>query len=195
MNKKSIIARAYHEGLNPYVGNHAHFENILMALQHSEAVADGRKFIFHSTEFFISYTKFLKFLLLLTLNVSYHSIHKHNMSAVEQKKDVEQQQEIHKIRITLTSTQVKKLELVSQSIVASAARENLFKKGPVRMPTKTLSIATRKTPNGEGSKTWEHYEMRIHKRYIDLHAPASLVKKITQITIQPGVDVEVTIAA
>lgn len=38
------------------------------------------------------------------------------------------------------------------------------------------------------------YEMRIHKRYIDLEAPISVVKKITQITIEPGVDVEVEVA-
>ncbi|ESX00897.1 hypothetical protein KL930_000727 [Ogataea haglerorum] len=112
----------------------------------------------------------------------------------EEKKIIEEP-EIHKIRITLISTKVKQLEKVSQNIIQNAERENLFKKGPVRMPTKTLRISTRKTPNGEGSKTWETYEMRIHKRYIDLHAPAQSVKKITQITIEPGVDVEVTIAA
>ena len=37
----------------------------------------------------------------------------------------------------------------------------------VRLPTKTLKISTRKTPNGEGSKTWDTYEMRIHKRLIE----------------------------
>jgi small subunit ribosomal protein S20e len=36
--------------------------------------------------------------------------------------------------------------------------------------------------------------MRIHKRLIDLHSPASVVKHITAINIEPGVDVEVTIA-
>ncbi|GMM31098.1 ribosomal 40S subunit protein S20 [Martiniozyma asiatica (nom. inval.)] len=117
------------------------------------------------------------------------------MSAVEEKKNVEQQQEIHKIRITLTSTQVKRLEKVSKSIIRSAEQQNVTKKGPVRMPTKTLSIATRKTPNGEGSKTWDHYEMKIHKRYIDLQAPAGLVKQITQLVIEPGVDIEVSISA
>ncbi|ODV83797.1 hypothetical protein CANARDRAFT_29772 [[Candida] arabinofermentans NRRL YB-2248] len=110
-------------------------------------------------------------------------------------KKVAQPEIVHKIRITLTSTKVKQLEKVSQNIINNAVREKLFKKGPVRMPTKTLKISTRKTPNGEGSKTWETYEMRIHKRYIDLHAPAMLVKKITQITVEPGVDVEVTMAA
>lgn len=112
----------------------------------------------------------------------------------EIKKDIEQPQEISKIRITFTSTNVKSLEKVSNAIVRNAAKEGIKKKGPVRMPTKALSIATRKTPNGEGSKTWEHYEMRIHKRYIDLEAPSHAVKNITSLTIEPGVDIEVTVS-
>ena len=48
--------------------------------------------------------------------------------------------------------------------------------GPVRLPTKTLRITTRKTPCGEGSKTWDRFEMRIHKRIIDLNAPTEVVK-------------------
>jgi small subunit ribosomal protein S20e len=53
---------------------------------------------------------------------------------------------------------------------------------------------TRKTPCGEGSKTWDSYEMRIHKRLIDLTAPTEIVKQII-INIEAGVEVEVTIAA
>lgn len=34
----------------------------------------------------------------------------------------------------------------------------------------------------------------IHKRLIDLHSPADVVKQITSISIEPGVEVEVTIA-
>lgn len=117
------------------------------------------------------------------------------MSEVE-KKEVEQQQaQIHKIRITLASTKVKQLEKVCANIIRNAETHNLVKKGPVRLPTKVLKISTRKTPNGEGSKTWDLYELRIHKRVIDLQAPANIVKRITQITIEPGVDVEVTVAA
>merc|ERR1712203_740111 len=56
-------------------------------------------------------------------------------------------------------------------------------KGPVRMPTQTLRITTRKTPCGEGSKTWDRFQMRIHKRVIDLHSPSEIVKQITSISI------------
>ena len=37
-------------------------------------------------------------------------------------------------------------------------------------------------------------QMRIHKRVIDLHSPSEIVKQITSISIEPGVEVEVTIA-
>merc|ERR1712226_99985 len=85
--------------------------------------------------------------------------------------------QVHKLRITLTSTNDKKLPV----------------KGPVRIPTKTLRITTRKTPCGEGSKTWDRYQMRIHKRLVDLMSPPDEVKQITSISIDPGVEVEVTI--
>ena len=75
-----------------------------------------------------------------------------------------------------------------------AKDKKLKVKGPVRIPTKVLRITTRKTPCGEGSKTWDRYEMRIHKRLIDLHSPSEVVKQITSIAIEPGVEVEVTIA-
>lgn len=71
---------------------------------------------------------------------------------------------IHKIRITLTSRNVKSLEKVCQELIDRAKNKELRVKGPVRLPTKHLKITTRKTPCGEGSKTWDTYEMRIHKR-------------------------------
>ena len=38
------------------------------------------------------------------------------------------------------------------------------------------------------------FQMRIHKRIIDLQSPAEIVKQITSFSIEPGVEVEVTIA-
>ncbi|CAK8693938.1 small ribosomal subunit protein uS10-like [Clavelina lepadiformis] len=101
---------------------------------------------------------------------------------------------IHKIRITLTSRNVQSLEKVCSDLIKGAKDKQLRVKGPVRIPTKVLRITCRKTPCGEGSKTWDRYQMRIHKRLIDLHSPSEVVKQITSISIEPGVEVEVTIA-
>merc|ERR1711874_413347 len=101
---------------------------------------------------------------------------------------------IHRIRITLTSGNVKSLEKVCSELVRGAKEKQLKVKGPVRMPTNVLRHTTRKTPCGEGSKTWDRFQMRIHKRLIDLHSSSEIVKQITSISIEPGVTVEVTIA-
>jgi small subunit ribosomal protein S20e len=100
---------------------------------------------------------------------------------------------IHRIRITLSSRNVKNLEKVCTDFMKGAKDKNIPVRGPVRLPTKKLQITTRKAPSGEGTNTWDRFEMRIHKRLIDLKATADVVKQITSITIEPGVDVDVTI--
>jgi len=71
--------------------------------------------------------------------------------------------------------------LVCADLIRGAKEKQLKVKGPVRMPTKVLRITTRKTPCGEGSKTWDRYQMRIHKRLIDLHSPSEIVKQIVSL--------------
>ncbi|KAG8069512.1 hypothetical protein GUJ93_ZPchr0006g46301 [Zizania palustris] len=100
----------------------------------------------------------------------------------------------HRIRITLSSKSVKNLEKVCSDLVKGAKEKKLRVKGPVRMPTKVLHITTRKSPCGEGTNTWDRFEMRVHKRVIDLVSSPDVVKQITSITIEPGVEVEVTIS-
>merc|ERR1712110_220161 len=100
---------------------------------------------------------------------------------------------LHKIRITLTSRNVKNLEKVCADLIKGAKDKRLKVKGPVRLPTKNLKLTVRKSPCGEGTNTWDRFEMRIHRRLIDLDSPSEVVKQITSISIEPGVDVEVTV--
>ena len=88
---------------------------------------------------------------------------------------------------------MKGLEKACAEIVARAKNHGYETRGPIRIPTKILRITTRKSPCGEGSKTWDRFEMRIHKRVIDIHCPASMVKDITNIRIDAGIDVNLII--
>eukprot|EP01084_Bolivina_argentea_P220710 373997_1 len=102
------------------------------------------------------------------------------------------QPKIHKIRFTLFSRIVKDIEKVATDLVNEAKKKNLKVAGPVRLPTKKLKITTRKSPCGEGTNTWDRFEMRIHKRLIDVHATAEVVQFITRsIEMLPTVTVEV----
>ena len=118
------------------------------------------------------------------------------MSAYPPKKDEDPQVSqavVHRIRITLTSRNVANIEKVCSDLKKVALDKKLSVSGPVRMPTKRLKITTRKAPSGEGTNTWDRFEMRIHKRLIDLHAPSDVVKQLTSIPIEPGVEGDVTI--
>lgn len=101
---------------------------------------------------------------------------------------------IHRIRITLTSTKVQALEKVCAELKNKALEKQLKVTGPVRMPTKFLRLMVRKSPCGEGTNTFDRWQMRIHKRILDLHSPSEVVRQLTNISIEPGVDVEVVIA-
>jgi ribosomal protein S10 len=49
---------------------------------------------------------------------------------------------------------------VCADLIRGAKEKHLKVKGPVRMPTKVLHITTRKSPCGEGTNTWDRFEMR-----------------------------------
>ena len=63
------------------------------------------------------------------------------------------------------------------------------------MPVKTLRLTVRKSPCGEGSKTFDRFELRIYKRVIDLVCSAAEIKDITSITIDAGVEVELAMTS
>jgi small subunit ribosomal protein S20e len=65
-----------------------------------------------------------------------------------------------------------------RDIMTQAQKKSVKVSGPARIPTKTLRITTRKTPCGEGSKTWDRYEMRIHKRVIDFTCSMNAMREI-----------------
>lgn len=106
-----------------------------------------------------------------------------------------EEQRLHRIRITLTSKDLRSIERVCSELINGAKEKNLEVTGPVRLPIKTLRVTTRKSPCGEGTNTWDRFELRIFKRLIDLHSPSDVVKQITSINIDPGVEVEVTITS
>lgn len=79
------------------------------------------------------------------------------------------------------------MQSVTNELVTKAKNANVKIRGPVRLPNKHLRICTRKSPCGEGTKTWDNFEMTIFKRYIDLECTLAQIKEVTGITIPSGV--------
>ena len=88
--------------------------------------------------------------------------------------------EISSIRIVLKSQEIKNLEFVTGKIISLAKERNFEVRGPRFMPNKILRITTRQSPCGEGTNTYDEFEMRIHTRIVDIRCPPKSVSEITE---------------
>ena len=101
--------------------------------------------------------------------------------------------EVPTIRIILKSLETKNLEYVADNIVKKAKERGYQVRGPKFMPNKHLSLTVRKSPCGEGTNTFDAFEMKIHTRIVDIKCQAKDVSEITKFKIKPGVDINIKI--
>ncbi|MEM2101956.1 MAG: 30S ribosomal protein S10 [Candidatus Bathyarchaeia archaeon] len=96
-----------------------------------------------------------------------------------------------KARIRLTSSDYTKLEEVCSELRAIAEKTGVKITGPIPLPTKKLKVPVLKSPCGEGTQTWDKWEMRIHKRLIDIDAEDRVMRRIMRIRVPEEVYVSI----
>jgi small subunit ribosomal protein S10 len=94
-------------------------------------------------------------------------------------------------RIKIASTDIGKINQVCDYIKDISTRTGVIMRGPIPLPTKKLKITTRKSPCGNGKATWERYEMRIHKRLIDLGVDERSLRLVMRVPIPEGLNIEI----
>ena len=98
---------------------------------------------------------------------------------------------MQKARIKLASIDINKINEVSSFIKDISEKTGVEIRGPIPLPTKKLRVTTRKSPDGEGRATWERYEMRIHKRVIDLGLDERALRLVMRVPIPEGLNIEI----
>ena len=66
-------------------------------------------------------------------------------------------------------------------------------KGPICLPTKRLKINIRKSVCGDGKASFDNYQMKVHKRLIDIDINERVLRKIMKIKIPEGVKIQIKI--
>jgi len=97
-------------------------------------------------------------------------------------------------RIKLVSTVAKDIDEIAGQIKAIAVSINVESRGPVPLPTKRLAHTTRKTPCGDGSHTYEKWEMRVHKRLIIIDGSEQALRQVMRIRVPDTVQIEISLA-
>ena len=96
-----------------------------------------------------------------------------------------------KLRIRLKAYDHRALDTSAQRIVETAERTGATVVGPVPLPTHIERYTVRRSPFID-KDSHEHFEIRTHKRLIDIvNPPASTIDALMQLDLPAGVDVEI----
>lgn len=96
-----------------------------------------------------------------------------------------------KVRIKLKSISIKDLNNICEKIKEIADKAGTPISGPIPLPNKKLKITTRKSPCGDGTATFDNYEMRIHSRVIDIPADDRVLHAIMRLYIPRNVTIKI----
>ena len=95
------------------------------------------------------------------------------------------------VRIKLQSIDINAVNDICNSIKQIAQTSGAVIKGPVPLPTKHLRVTTRKSPCGNGTATFDRFEMRIHKRLIDMPANEKVLHHIMRMRIPKNINIKI----
>ena len=96
-----------------------------------------------------------------------------------------------KVRIKLASIDISALNPVIQNIKEITDRAGVVMRGPIPLPTRHLKVTTRKSPCGNGTATFDRYEMRVHRRIIDIPAEDRILHPIMKLVIPRSVQIKI----
>ena len=98
-----------------------------------------------------------------------------------------------KIRIRLKAFDRRMLDLSCEKIIETADHTAATAIGPIPLPTKRKVYCVLRSPHVDKDSR-EHFEMRIHKRLIDIVDPnAKTIDSLQRIELPAGVDIEIKI--
>lgn len=96
-----------------------------------------------------------------------------------------------RIRVRLRGFDVELVEQSSNAIVQTVVKAGAKVSGPVPLPTRINKYTVLKSPH-VNKKAREQFEMRTHKRLIDILDPTSKVMDaLMKLELPAGVDVEI----
>jgi small subunit ribosomal protein S10 len=96
-----------------------------------------------------------------------------------------------KIRIRLKAFDHRILDQSAARIVETARRTGARISGPVPLPTEINRFCVNRSPHID-KESMEHFEMRTHKRLIDILQPSpKTIDALMKIDLPGGVDIEI----
>lgn len=107
------------------------------------------------------------------------------------KRDQKSAEYQNKIRVRLKSYDHRVIDEASRKILQTALSTGAKIVGPVPLPTNIKSFTVLISPNGD-KNAQEHYEIRTHKRVIDIIEPTNkTIDSLMHLELPAGVDIQI----
>ena len=101
--------------------------------------------------------------------------------------------EHQRIRIRLKGFDYRLLDASAAEIVETAKRTGSKVAGPVPLPTKIERFTVNRSPHVD-KKSMDQFEMRTHKRLLDIVGPtAKTVDELKKLNLPAGVDITIRV--
>ena len=98
-----------------------------------------------------------------------------------------------KIRIRLKAYNHTTLDRSAEEIVRTAKRTGALISGPIPLPTRRSLYTVLRSPHVD-KKSREQFEMRVHKRLIDIHnSTPQTVDALMKLDLPAGIDIEIKV--
>nr|BDA98177.1 ribosomal protein S10 [Proteomonas sp. NIES-1005] len=96
-----------------------------------------------------------------------------------------------KIRIRLKGYEIPLLTDSCNKIIETASRTDSLTMGPIPLPTKRKIYCVLRSPH-VNKDSREHFEIRTHKRIIDIYEPsAKTIDSLMKLDLPSGIDIDV----
>jgi small subunit ribosomal protein S10 len=113
--------------------------------------------------------------------------------SVSKKKLAKKDDAISKLRIRVMAYEYKILDISVKQIIDTAVRYDANILGPIPLPTEVKKYTVNRSPFVYKNSR-EQFEMRIHKRLIDIVNPSpKIMDALTNLSLPSGVNVDVKI--
>ncbi|MEM4295494.1 MAG: 30S ribosomal protein S10 [Candidatus Anstonellales archaeon] len=99
-----------------------------------------------------------------------------------------------KARMRLQGESSKDLEFVVEQINNMGRVLGIKISGIVRLPKKNLIVATRRTPCGDGSDTYERWWKVIHTWFIDIEGDEKALRQLLRVKVPENVYAKIIIS-
>lgn len=96
-------------------------------------------------------------------------------------------------KIILKGEEPEDLQKVIDQIKDLSRTLNMKVTGPIPLPRRRLGISTRRTPCGDGSDTYEHWEKRISKRMVMVEGEEKMIRQILRVKVPDSVFVKISL--